>query len=259
MIEIIKTQNEDNKQNNTTIGNNENNNETDKKIDTNNKKKNTKDNSKEDKNNNNKVKNNDFNKNKDTKDNNKEKNKNKLEIIKISNNSNIYIIKNLNIVIDAGLYEERNIIEKEIKKVINPDKIETVILTHLHYDHIGCFELFKNAKFYASPLGIKSLKEDKENTILNPQIANIFNVKLEDISQLKLPKNFEIILTPGHSIGSLCIYEKENKILFSGDTIFNNGGIGRYDLPTSNYEELTNSLTKLSKYNIEILCSGHDY
>jgi glyoxylase-like metal-dependent hydrolase (beta-lactamase superfamily II) len=182
-----------------------------------------------------------------------------LEVYKISQNSCIYIIKELNLAIDAGLYEEYESIEEEISEIIDPNKIKTVIFTHLHYDHIGCFEIFKNATFYASPKGIESLKTKKEDTILDPKISKLFNIELKNIEDLELPKNFEIIITPGHSIGSLCIYEKENQILFSGDTVFHNGGIGRYDLPTSDYGMLTESLTKLSNYQVKILCPGHDY
>ena len=54
----------------------------------------------------------------------------------------------------------------------------------------------------------------------------------------------------------LC-YKKE-KILFSGDCLFENG-IGRYDLPNSVPEEMEKSLDKLKKINYKTLAPGHDY
>ena len=68
-----------------------------------------------------------------------------------------------------------------------------------------------------------------------------------------------IISTPGHTRGSISIWYEEEKILFSGDTIFANGSYGRTDLPTSVPEELEKSISKLKEYKYEILCPGHDY
>jgi len=49
----------------------------------------------------------------------------------------------------------------------------------------------------------------------------------------------------------------KEKILFSGDTIFHRGTIGRTDLPTSLPKEMDKSLKKLAKYKYDILCPGH--
>jgi len=62
-------------------------------------------------------------------------------------------------------------------------------------------------------------------------------VALEDIK-------FVVIETPGHTIGSICLYNKENAVLFSGDTLFFES-IGRYDLPTGNFDSLINSINKI--------------
>ena len=52
---------------------------------------------------------------------------------------------------------------------------------------------------------------------------------------------FRIIHTPGHTRGGCCYYAEEDKILFSGDTIFMES-IGRTDLPTGNERELLASV-----------------
>ena len=52
---------------------------------------------------------------------------------------------------------------------------------------------------------------------------------------------FKVIHTPGHTAGSTSLYCEKEKCLFSGDTIFA-GTWGRTDLPTSNREDIMNSI-----------------
>lgn len=67
---------------------------------------------------------------------------------------------------------------------------------------------------------------------------------------------FSIILTPGHSPGSLCLYCEQKKLLISGDTLFYLG-VGRTDLPGGDMEALSRSIGKLASLNIEYLVPGH--
>jgi len=53
---------------------------------------------------------------------------------------------------------------------------------------------------------------------------------------------FKVIYTPGHTIGSVSLYCEEEKMLFSGDTLFR-GSWGRTDLPTSNFKQIVDSIT----------------
>ena len=117
----------------------------------------------------------------------------------------------------------------KINKVINNRKVLGVLITHRHFDHIGALKYFKNIY-------------DKNN--LKEGINNIDNFK------------FEVIYTPGHTDDSICIYFKENNIMFVGDFIFKNG-IGRTDLGGS-IQKLKQSLTKISKYDSNIkIYPGH--
>lgn len=56
--------------------------------------------------------------------------------------------------------------------------------------------------------------------------------------------SFTVMHTPGHTPGSLCLYERHSKALFSGETILGNG-TGRTDLAGGNKEQLRRSLQKL--------------
>jgi len=179
-------------------------------------------------------------------------------IWKLDADSNIYFLDfDKKILIDTGRRSKRNLLETYLSKVVNFDDIEIVIFTHLHYDHIGNFDLFKNAKFYASKKEIADFKESKNNVVLDESIAAIFNVELnalpEEIAGLK------VIETPGHTGGSICLWYEKEKILFTGDTIFNKRITGRIDLPTSEPREMTKSIMKLLEYNCKIICPGHDY
>jgi len=53
-----------------------------------------------------------------------------------------------------------------------------------------------------------------------------------------------VLHTPGHSPGSICLYERREGVLFTGDTLFA-GSIGRTDLPGSSFEDMVRSLARL--------------
>ena len=96
-------------------------------------------------------------------------------IFKISNDSNIFLIKSKdnNILIDAGndLYWDN--IEEDIKKIIEPESITHILLTHLHYDHIGMIPIFKNAKLYCSKKEFESYDKNAFGTILKQKNVDI--------------------------------------------------------------------------------------
>jgi glyoxylase-like metal-dependent hydrolase (beta-lactamase superfamily II) len=164
----------------------------------------------------------------------------KNNVWKISFNqfgSLVYLIKlkNKNILIDTSSPDNIPELESDLKNLgLSPQDISTIILTHNHWDHTGGIILFLDAEFYASKLD--------------------FGENLKEIHKLNIPE-FKIIDTPGHSKGGICILYKD--ILFSGDTIFHRGTIGRTDLPGSDENEMKKSLEKLKKIKYKILCPGH--
>lgn len=178
---------------------------------------------------------------------------------KIKGDGNIYFIDgNKKIIIDTGKRSERHNISLVLKHVIDLDKIDAVILTHLHYDHTGNVDLFPNAKVYASKEAIEEFLNNPSGAVLDEEIT----LRLKKITLHPLPQNFEsleIINSPGHTKGSICIWDQKRKILFSGDTLFDKRVFGRTDLPTSEPEKLMESIIKLARYRYEHLCPGHDY
>ena len=178
------------------------------------------------------------------------------KVWKLNVDSNVYFLDfKEKIVIDAGPKGYRAVVEEELSKVVSLDKVDRVIFTHLHYDHIGNYKLFPNAKFYASDEEIKLLGKNKMYAIGDPLLAMKFKVKLHP---LKDELGLKVIKTPGHTKGSVCLYYAKAGVLFSGDTLFFNG-FGRIDFPFSDPGRMEESLEKVKRIKYKILAPGHDY
>ena len=164
--------------------------------------------------------------------------------------TNSYIIfdekSNEAMVIDPGGEPEK------IINMLNDQGVETlkyIFLTHCHADHIGGVPQVKEAK------GGKILisRADAEG-LYNPEVSlapyiDMPNIELEADSRIDDEDlihignlEFQVISTPGHTKGSVCLYYPEGRLVFTGDTIFS-GSWGRTDLPTGNFVEIMNSIS----------------
>ncbi|MFH0831404.1 MAG: MBL fold metallo-hydrolase [archaeon] len=189
--------------------------------------------------------------------------------------SNCYLVKaeGKHILIDTSGRENREELISDLKDLnLNLEDISLVLLTHLHYDHIGNLDLFRNAEFFASKQEIEDFEKNQFDAVLNEnfiekivegksstkptkEFAELGKVKINPVEDLKF-ESMEIIKVPGHTQGSIAFYMPSERILFSGDTLFEEG-TGRTDLPTSNAKEMENSLKKLDKLRFRFLCAGH--
>lgn len=141
--------------------------------------------------------------------------------------------------------------------------IEKIILTHSHWDHIVDAKVAKEeteAMLYIHALDAKNVEEPGSDLLPLPvKVAPVSCDHLlsdGDIIELQDLK-FEVIHTPGHSPGSICLYLRKEGILFSGDTLFCSA-IGRTDLPTGNPAIMHASLEKLASLPKEtIVFPGH--
>ena len=142
--------------------------------------------------------------------------------------------------------------------------VKYILLTHAHFDHILEVDSWvnnTNAKVIISA--------DEVDALSNP-IRNCFKLydgtergyfgpaePIYDGDKLSLGDcEIKFISTPGHTVGG-GVYLCEN-IAFVGDTIFEGGGYGRHDLPTSSYVMLRNSIARLLELPDEtVVYSGH--
>ena len=84
------------------------------------------------------------------------------------------------------------------------------------------------------------------------------DVKLDGEINIKIgDSDFQFLYTPGHSPGSICLYDQKTRSLFSGDTVFSYGSFGRYDFPGGSLSMLKQSIKRLAELDVEILASGH--
>lgn len=126
-----------------------------------------------------------------------------------------------------------------------------IMLTHAHLDHIyGVAEL---AEHYNIPVYMDG-REKYTLDVTNPFLCKGFGlpepkafewkdaISADSSSIIKVGDLcFEVIETPGHSVGGVCFLERNAKILISGDTIFA-GAIGRTDHPGGDYDQLMKSI-----------------
>ena len=185
------------------------------------------------------------------------------KVWKLNVDSNVYIIDcGEKVVVDCGPRAYFVDVKKELSSVVNLEEIKKVILTHIHYDHCGNVDLFPNTTIYAHKDEITDFKKMPSIAFSLPfPIITLLKLKLTDIAEIAdfLKKNnIEIIEVPGHTKGSIALIHSKEKILFSGDCLFENG-IGRYDLPNSVPAKMEKSLAKLKKLDYKILAPGHDY
>lgn len=143
----------------------------------------------------------------------------------------------------------------DVDKIVNmldilQAKLKYIYLTHCHGDHIGGVKELKQR--YGGQVIIERIDAESlldPNKSLTTYIgfegltveadARVDNDDLLHLGELE----FEIIHTPGHTAGGSCIYCEKEKLLFSGDTLFR-GTWGRTDVPTGNFEDIINSITK---------------
>ena len=172
----------------------------------------------------------------------------------IGYDSNIYIFED--VIVDTGTGDNFNYIKSSMESAgINIEDLSLIVNTHNHFDHIGgnkCFDLD-----VAMHIEDARAIEEKNDDVT---VASMFGRSMEGLKvDRKLKEsdkihNFEVIHTPGHTNGGICLYN--GKTLISGDTVFSDGGFGRMDIG-GNVQDMKNSLERLSQLDIEYLLPGH--
>jgi len=159
--------------------------------------------------------------------------------------SNVYFllgdwkgIDDVNALIDVG--RDPLIIEK-IQKLdtgVGKKKVEKVVLTHGHYDHVSL---------------LPAIKDEFDPEVYAFHSFDGVSHALRDGQTLKLADRlFEVIHTPGHTSDSICLYCEQEAVIFSGDTSL--------IIATTNgsyQEEFIRALERIARRNITAIYPGH--
>lgn len=188
----------------------------------------------------------------------------KMKVIKITNGplkENCYVLTSGKqaIIIDPGTNTE-SILDYLKKNSLKP---MFVLLTHGHFDHIYSAKALSDmgAKIYISEVDAPKLLSSELNMGFMFGFMDTPKVLpdgfLTEGKHKFLNEEFEIIFTPGHTSGSICIIYED--YIFTGDTYFSEGVYGRCDLLDGHSDKLAESLKKLQKYlKGKTVLSGHE-
>ena len=163
-------------------------------------------------------------------------------------NSTVLHSKGEAFIFDPGA-EEENLVRFLEEKNLN---LKGIFLTHGHIDHFGAVKRLKEF-FPKVPVYINKKDKFLLSEELWPGFAKYLNADLNppvdgyvsegDTFELG-DLTVEVYETPGHSPGSVVYWIPQMELLIAGDLLFK-GGIGRWDLPGGDYQELLNSLRKV--------------
>jgi len=177
---------------------------------------------------------------------------------------NTYVIRDeVSILIDPELPQAIPALAQEMRKDgIEPEDINIITNTHLHIDHSGGNEAFKEisgAEIVLHPLHKKfyDLAVDQTSRFFGLPPLRFEEDRCLDDSKLGTGTlEIEFISSPGHSPDSICLYCPAGRFLACGDVIFDKN-TGRIDLPGGSSDELKQSIEQLSRLDIEYLLPGH--
>ncbi len=173
------------------------------------------------------------------------------------NNCNSFLIdSSFKILIDPGHQHLFPELQNSLDSInVRIEDIDLIIATHMHPDHIEAAQSF-------SSLSTMVAIHETEYRYFREKAASFYDFTIEPDLFLTEgtfkagPVELEVIHSPGHSPGSICLYWPSHKALFAGDVIFEQG-VGRTDLPGGNGEQLKKSIGHLSSLDLELLLPGH--
>ena len=182
--------------------------------------------------------------------------------------SNVYLLKgDRNVLVDSGLGLYTDALAAKVVSALGGSSLDMIVLTHCHVDHIGGLKAlakrFGCAAFAHEADAVHIRNGDSKYTLdkyfgmdLGPMdVGDLDDGQIIDIGDHR----FEVIHTPGHTEGGICLYDHVTKSLVSGDTVFLYGW-GRTDFPGGSSEKMLASLRRLSKLDILGVYPGHgDY
>ncbi len=178
---------------------------------------------------------------------------------------NVYLVKSdVGLLLDAGTGLQSRTVIDQVKTRLRAVPLKRFVLTHRHVDHAGGAPALSKAFGVVPQISVDDAPAlvggDQRSTG-----ANLFGVTMEplEVEVVQYGQKIDlggavlkVIHTPGHTIGSICLLSDDGS-LFTGDTVFAYGGIGRWDLDTGDLRQLLSSLKMLKALDVEDLYPGH--
>ena len=189
---------------------------------------------------------------------------------------NCYLVVNKEeiILIDTGLPGNSSkiigYVENTLKR--SPQNIKTIVITHNHFDHVGSLSKIKEitgakVAIHAADADYIRGKEKHVGSSFMNGIIKLFQVIYQTkpvepdilLKEGDIIGGYQVIHTPGHTKGSICLYNPENKAIFVGDNLqYKDGKLQspgqRLSPEPDKYEA---SMKRLLDYDFEIILTGH--
>ena len=182
-----------------------------------------------------------------------------------ASDSNIYLIVGTRtVLVDTGTGSCSDVVIDGIKNVLGNRKLDNIVLTHCHFDHIGGLRALVK-EFDAEPMAGMGDAPYIANGDPAYTLSRMFGGDLGHMDMRELVEGdimdlgehrLRVIDTPGHTMGGICLYDEITKGLFSGDTVFAQG-VGRTDFVSGSSYDMRSSLKKLNQLDIGTLYPGH--
>jgi len=190
-------------------------------------------------------------------------------------NANSYLLLGDQItLIDTGMPGNHEKIFNYLQNMLKskPEDIKIIVITHHHVDHTGSlYELKKatnaNVAAYKDEVGYISGKKPASGPVfmrIGNRIMTFFtsyrNVEPDMIlKEDDVVEGYRVIHTPGHTPGSISLYNPDNRVIIVGDTLRFNGEkvMGPPSMLVEDSEALKRSVEKISKLDCEVMLSGH--
>lgn len=191
-------------------------------------------------------------------------------------NGNCYLLDRDGLVlIDSGLPGSSSKIVSFIQDTLqrNPRDLKYIILTHYHMDHVG--SVGDLVELTGAQVAIHEADADYlSGTVRPPPPRGVMGLLLRLMTVFfpSKPVNPDILLhdrdqiaglrciyTPGHTPGSICLYDPESKVLFVGDALTTRNGVisGPPKSATHDMAEALESVKRIGLLDVNVLLSGH--